>query len=471
MECHARPTALMLISILAAVLGLTTCARAWASDPFPVQETFAGAAFGSPWRHGGSAELTGGKEAEGWLRLTSGGTGEFGYAYDNEAFPSTDGALVEFEYADWGGSGADGLTFFLFDGSTGEAEFHAGQPGGSLGYAPCYSTTNGLSGAYVGVGFDEYGNFSNLGSICGLDGYEFLANHVSIRGSAAESYRLLATAPTSESLRAERVQARHVTIAVTPTGKLSVYLRYPDGTYQQVTENFQLPAAPGTLKFGYVASTGSLTDYHEIRGAQVVKPTQLTPSIAQSAGGRERGKPLTWTAVVRNEGPNPTQREQLRTTVLGQAPANASWTCEAAGGAECGTTEGAGLPDPEAGAMPSGSTLTYRITGTPTPSTDYAQMTLESEPRGDTGELDPERERATARTDLVPLFGEEPTFTLAADGEASATTVGALGGEISYGYAWQRCEADGTACANIPGAQAPLYHTTNADLGHTIRFT
>ncbi len=36
---------------------------------------------------------------------------------------------MEFEYADWGGSGADGLTFFLFNGSTSEGEFHAGQPG------------------------------------------------------------------------------------------------------------------------------------------------------------------------------------------------------------------------------------------------------------------------------------------------------------------------------------------------------
>ncbi len=458
-------------SILAALLLLTTAARAWAGDPFPVQESFRGPAFGAQWRQGGSAELTGGKEAEGWLRLTSAEGGEFGYAYDDEAFPASAGALVEFEYADWGGSGADGLTFFLFDGATSEAQFHAGQPGGALGYAPCDSTTNGLSNAYVGVGFDEYGNFTNLGSICGLDGFGFTPNHVSIRGSAAESYRLLASAPTTESLRAERSQARRVTIAVTPNGKLSVYVGYPDGTYQQVTENFQLPAAPETLKFGYVASTGALTDYHEIRDAQVLEPTQLTPSIAETAGGGERGKPLTWTAVVRNEGPNPTQREQLRTTTPGQAPANASWTCEAAGGAECGASSGTGLPNPEAGAMPQGSSLTYRITGTPTPTTDYAQMTIESEPRGDTGELDPERERATAKVNLTPLFQEEPSFTLAPDGEATAAPVGALGGEISYSYAWQRCEPNGTACADIPGAQAPTHHTTPADTGHTLRFT
>jgi outer membrane protein OmpA-like peptidoglycan-associated protein len=457
--------------VLSAALGFATGPTAQASDPFPVRETFTGPTLGSQWRNGGSAELTGAREAEGWLRLTSAEGGEFGYAYDNEAFPATEGALIEFEYADWGGSGADGLTFFLFDGATSEAEFHAGQPGGALGYAPCLSTTNGLSNAYVGVGFDEYGNFTNLGSICGLDGTQFLANHVSVRGAASENYKLLASAATAESLRAERSQARRVTIAVTPTGKLSVYVGYPDGTYQQVTEDFQLPAAPDTLKFGYVASTGALTDYHEIRDAQVVKPTQLTPSVIQTAGGDERGEPLTWTAVVRNEGPNPTQREQLRTTTRGQALLNVTWTCEAAGGAECGITEGTGMPSPEGGAMPQGSSLTYKITGTPTATTDYAQVTVESEPRGDTGELDPEAERATVRTDLTPLFEQEPSFTLTADGEADATTASALGGEISYSYAWQRCEASGTACADIPGAQSPAYHTTGADTGHTIRFS
>ena len=77
--------------------------------------------------------------------------------------------LVQFDYATWGGTGADGLAFFLYDGSTSSGSFHAGASGGSLGYASCNSTP-GLSNAYIGVGFDEFGNFTNLGAICGLDG-------------------------------------------------------------------------------------------------------------------------------------------------------------------------------------------------------------------------------------------------------------------------------------------------------------
>jgi outer membrane protein OmpA-like peptidoglycan-associated protein len=466
----ARTRALSLLLSLAAALALTCASRAWAG-PFPIEEPFTSSTAGSHWVLGGSAVLTAAREAEGWLRLTPAEAGKFGFAYDNEAFPSTAGALVEFEYADWGGSGADGLTFFLFNGATSEAEFHPGQPGGSLGYAPCNNPNNGLTNAYVGVGFDEYGNFTNLKPICGLDGEAFDPNHVSVRGSEGEAYKLLTTTSTAESLRAERAQARRVTIAITPTRKLSVYIRFPDGTYQRVTQNFQLPAAPATLKFGYVASTGALNDDHEIRQARVVKPTQLTPTVSQTGGGNRRGEALTWTAIVHNEGPNATQKASVRTSTGEQPLTSVSWTCVGSGGAACATSSGTGLPDLDAGAMPEGSSLTYKITGTASAEANYAQMTVEAEPAGEAGELDPERDRATATTDLTPLFDKAPSFTLAASGLATATPGSALGGGVTYGYQWQRCEANGSSCANIAGAQASTYHTTSADREHTIRFT
>jgi hypothetical protein len=468
-------SALALAGALASTaVALATAGPAWAEDPFPIEESFSNTAFGSSWRHGGSAELTAKATAEngtGWLRLTPAEDNKFGYAYDDDAFPSVDGALVEFEYADWGGTGADGLTFFFFNGDTTEAEFHTGQAGGSLGYSSCHSETNGLSNAYIGVGFDEYGNFTNLKPLCGLDGEEFLPNHVSVRGSEAEKYKLLTTVATAESLKAERSHARHVSITVTPAGKLSVYIRYPDGTYQTVTENYQLPKAPETLKFGYVGSTGGSTDNHEIRQVVVVKPTQLTPTVEQTGGGHEREEPLTWTAVVDNEGPNPTASEHVSATTGSQALSNVSWTCEDVAGAECPAASGTGLPNAEAGAMPVGSSLIFKITGTPPAAANYAQMTIESKPTGDTGELDPEKERATAITNLTPVFNTQPSFTLAASGLATAIPGTALGGGVSYTYHWQRCEADGASCTDIPGAEAITYQTTGEDRGHTIRFS
>jgi len=34
---------------------------------------------------------------------------------------------------------------------------------------------------------------------------------------------------------------------------------------------------------------------------------------------------------------------------------------------------------------------------------------------------------------------------------------------------WRRCDAQGAACTNIPGATAQTYTVTNDDLGHTGR--
>jgi len=62
--------------------------------------------------------------------------------------------------------GADGMSFFLMDGSvdmTNSAIDHIGSWGGSLGYS-CSMTNadyHGMVGGYLGLGIDEYGNFLN----------------------------------------------------------------------------------------------------------------------------------------------------------------------------------------------------------------------------------------------------------------------------------------------------------------------
>ena len=41
-------------------------------------------------------------------------------------------------------------------------------------------------------------------------------------------------------------------------------------------------------------------------------------------------------------------------------------------------------------------------------------------------------------------------------------------GPLTYDYQWQRCEADGTNCADIPGATDPTYDLVSADVGGAI---
>ncbi|HEX8742497.1 MAG TPA: hypothetical protein VF712_05140 [Thermoleophilaceae bacterium] len=57
------------------------------------------------------------------------------------------------------------------------------------------------------------------------------------------------------------------------------------------------------------------------------------------------------------------------------------------------------------------------------------------------------------------------------DGETLSATTGAWTGTpvIAYAYRWQRCDAGGGACSDIPGATASTYELAPADVGGTVR--
>jgi hypothetical protein len=127
---------------------------------FPLTVPFTGD-LPTGWVSGGSATMTSGAGDpvnNGWLRLTTSATSQAGYAYYNTPIPTDRGLVITFDYGAWGGTGADGLTFFLFDGAT--KTFNVGASGGSLGYAQ-KTGISGLSGGYLGLGLDEFGNYSN----------------------------------------------------------------------------------------------------------------------------------------------------------------------------------------------------------------------------------------------------------------------------------------------------------------------
>src|ERR1700733_696854 len=74
------------------------------------------------------------------------------------SFAGNQAVVVEFNYVSWGGTGADGMTLFLYDSST-ASPMAGALTGGGLGYC-------GGAGGYLAVGLDEWGNFSNPSDKC-----------------------------------------------------------------------------------------------------------------------------------------------------------------------------------------------------------------------------------------------------------------------------------------------------------------
>jgi type IV pilus assembly protein PilY1 len=133
--------------------------------------------LGATTAPGGVAGYVADPVGSGALRFTNGsqnvagtvkyGHNERGAILSTGTFPTNAGIQVTFKtvtyHGDSGGAGtdgADGISFFLQDGSQAPG---LGAFGGSLAYSCANNNIpyDGLTGAYLGLGIDEYGNFLN----------------------------------------------------------------------------------------------------------------------------------------------------------------------------------------------------------------------------------------------------------------------------------------------------------------------
>lgn len=282
---------------------------------------------------GGDAVLTSGNidpVNDGWLRLTPAVGNKSGYAYVNSSFPSSLGVLMEFEYKTWRSSsdsynGADGLCVFFFDGAT--TNFKMGGYGGSLGYAPNtgQGVSTGLSGGYIGIGIDEYGNFSNAteGRIGGVGEQP---NAITLRGPTTTN-----AATTNSYLAYKQMQAsrstdsnnsvdyntttttrpsnttfyRKVKITIIPTGgqyKIDVYWQAsPSDSYTSLLSYTTATAPPAKLKLGFAASTGGGFNIHEIRNIYITTTGNVRANKNFDKSNVNVNELLTYTVDVTNE--------------------------------------------------------------------------------------------------------------------------------------------------------------------------
>lgn len=256
---------------------------------------------------------------QGWLRLTN-KVGQSGYCYINKNIPSGLGVLAEFEFKAWSTSydpNADGFSMFLFDASYGPGTFTIGSPGGALGYW-------GLSGAYVGIGLDEFGNNSGAWTAGDALAPGFTSQAITVRAPTSQNNVYLAgtgaylgnttlagTALSfgySASRPTDDVYYRKVRITVAPVGPLYQIIvalqTSPSGTMTNVLTTTTATPPPANLKIGFAASTGSYWANHEIRNLTVTTPGGVR---AEKTGPQlfKNGDDVSYKVKVYNDGLTP----------------------------------------------------------------------------------------------------------------------------------------------------------------------
>ncbi|MFH9075632.1 DUF11 domain-containing protein [Streptomyces alboflavus] len=427
-----RRLAALLLVLGALLCGLLAPAAsaARAEVAFPVHESFDnGNDLGTAT---GSASYQ-----DGWLRLTPAQATRAGSWRMKDSFSTNLGIVAEFTYATYGGSTfdgkrGDGLAFFLADGS---AAAGTGATGGALGYAcagiATRCTSNGVPGAFLGVGIDEFGNFS--ANSTGASGPGTQANKIVLRGggngTSGYKYGTAADGPGRTVETGSRANHRTVRISVQPKGSqllVSVWSDSGPGTtstklisdYDVSTVSGQ-PALPSTLRVGFSAGTGGATNNHEIGDLKINVPADLSVTKSGKPATVAAGtRPVTYTVTVSNSNANAVSGAAVKDAAPGLT--DVTWTCSASADSACARASGAGPLDTTADLARDG-TVTYTVTGTapaqPTTLTNTATVIAP----GNRSDTDPADNTATAAT------------TVTARADASVTKAGVGQGPVRPG--------------------------------------
>ncbi|MDE2249968.1 MAG: pilus assembly protein PilY, partial [Gammaproteobacteria bacterium] len=271
----------------------------------------------------GSAQTLPDPGGNGALRFTNGNP--YGYSQNGAIvsavpFPSTQGVQVTFKTVTYRGDsggggrdGADGMSFYLMDGSLPPG---IGAWGGSLGYS-CSNANppyGGLVGAYLGLGIDEYGNFLNQGDNT-ASGFGYQWNRIGLRGYGNVAWPWLnANYPSYYPSSLTSAQQQAAVQSTCRTGNLW---------------NYSVPAAPRPV-LNALRKPLTVPDYAAIPGAykvlaglqianeSAIKRSQATPilyqlkitadgllSLAYSVNGGALQSVITRQNIANSNGPMP----------------------------------------------------------------------------------------------------------------------------------------------------------------------
>ena len=438
-----RKAVAALSAVTLAILGLAfNVPTALAVPPFPIWDDTQGptGGFDPSWSYARSGTGNTGATytSDGWLRLTNANLNQATNLLNTTAFPSDTGFQVSFDYRQAGGrtfnSGTglgqntgDGISMYLVVGSSGTVAVAGGQ-GAGLGYSTqgtgqastaTTCTIGGVPGGYLGLGLDVYGNFAspNFGSTGGSRFQPYGGAEIGLRGSgsgctwnsgatgnvrypwvAGTSYDLwTGTGGGTNDPATYESNYRRVTITIVPSGTnvqatvaisgMTTKSNPNSGAMTTVFSsnlsnvNGQM-ALPPMLQLGFAASTGSASDYHDIRNIRVsaLSDIGITKTLSTAtpgttgypAGTFVPGAPISFTLTATNYGPSeigdaPDGVARIYDDLSALPISNVSWTCAASSGAACANgSGGTGSIVSQDWTGVHGSTVTVTVSGTVT---------------------------------------------------------------------------------------------------------
>ena len=267
---------------------------------------------------------------QGALRLTNGDTvrdgrnsaEQTGTVVSDFTFPSSQGLQVTFTSVTYGGNGyggttttlgpgADGLAFFLMDGAR-PASDGEGAYGGSLGYSCSNNkySADGVRGGYIGLGIDEFGNFSNTDDTTAT-GPGFRPRSIVLRGGGSITWARLNEA--YPSYYPSWLTADERSDAVRNTCKYGRLVNYANRYYPTLTSTSVLtyPYITGTTlpSTQPIANQQAITSPRRGNAVPITYSLKLTQngllSLSYSYNGGAPTPVLTSQSITASNGPLP----------------------------------------------------------------------------------------------------------------------------------------------------------------------
>ena len=238
------------------------------------------------------------------LRLTSSGEQKSGGLIYKRPIPTSSGLDVSFTFSMWGGTGADGMNFFLQKGTETSSVLPRG---GTLGYsADRHSSAgaNGLRNGLIGIGLDMYGNHSLptfSGTGCPTTPVRSQTpNALVVRGpgSLRAGYCIIGElkntktnwesgATHGSSTRSNRAKAIRIIVdpSTVATPQVKIWICEADTTCSTAGAPDLAVDAPAellnepTVRFGFAAASGGVTNRHEVWNLRVDSQEVFPPVV------------------------------------------------------------------------------------------------------------------------------------------------------------------------------------------------